>query len=378
MKPAVAGAALLCAAFAPASFADVHVYEIQSLSVLELEIPNAVESEANDVNDEGRVVGWNRDAAGIRHGFLYRLPGKVTNVTSAIDLLPAEAQGINNSNEVVGFYEDGSNPRAFFWSDVFGLQFPEGVFDVDSSVANAINDNSRIAGKVVRQTAGCTYTQQPVQWATWWVPYQPMFCAAGNSVVQVNDINESAAVAGTDTDITLKVRAFRWNGTKSWVPLIPGASAASFSWGSGINASGAVVGEAETPGGNRAFYWNGASGSSSVSLGTLAGGNKSAASEVNDQNFVVGYAQTLVPAGGQLGVALRDRAFIWHADFGMVALPILAGATPSQSSCRANAVSSRSNATSNMRVVGYCTDAQGRKHAVRWTVKAVLVPVLPL
>jgi len=365
----------LTLACAPASFADVHVYEIQSMSVLDLEIPNAVESEATDVNDDGRVVGWNSDSAGIRHGFLYRLPGKVTNVTSAMNQLSAEAQGINNSSEVVGFYNDGPNPRAFFWSDVFGLQFPDGVFDVDSSVATAINDNSRIAGTVNEPAPGCTW-KQPVQWDVWWVAYEPLFCASGYLVMQVNDVDESAAVAGTDTDINFRIRAYRWNGTKTWVPLISGAASDSYTYGNGINNSGAVVGQAEMPDGNRAFYWNGVA-NSSISLGTLPGGSSSSASEINDQNFVAGRSQTLVPIGGQLGAVLRERAFIWHAHFGMVALPILPGPLPSQASCRANAISARNNTTGNIRVVGYCTDTQGKKRAVRWTVKAVLVPVLP-
>lgn len=148
-----------------------------------------------------------------------------------------------------------------------------------------------------------------------------------------------------------------------------------------MNNSGVVVGRvtlcALFNSRARAFTWNGSDATSTI-LGILPGGDYSQAVAINDQNFVAGSANMLVN-GGMFGTAVRDRAFIHHAHFGMTALPLPPGYFPTVSNCGAAAISAR-NPDGRVRVVGYCLKGSMRR-AVRWDVDIrkrlnVIPPVL--
>ena len=64
-----------------------------------------------------------------------------------------------------------------------------------------------------------------------------------------------------------------------------------------------------------------------------------------------------------LGDARRNRAFIWHADFGFYTLPLPAGMPTLTTDCRAVALTDRSAGSGNIMVVGNCGE-----RAVRWNL----------
>jgi probable HAF family extracellular repeat protein len=103
----------------------------------------------------------------------------------------------------------------------------------------------------------------------------------------------------------------------------------------------------------RAIVWNGTS-VNSINLEVLPSGSRSAAHDVNDLGFVVGYSNR---AGHP------NRAFIWHKHMGMVELPPLHTA----GECQAHAIND-SRRQDLQQVAGFCVNAAGNRRAVRWDV----------
>ena len=356
----------------PAAHAQVQVFEIESMEAADLGTFGGDESVASDVNDAGEVVGWARMSLGIPHGFLYR-NGAKQDITGGLGLLPGYATGINNYTEVVGYYSepDGiyQRDRAFYWHDSAGMM----TLNADEedppfhARPNAINDQGRIVGFSSDQ-GGCNSGHHvATQWNTPSYGRQVITCPVGNhETTNAFDVNSAGTVVGLDG--YAPGHAWTWNGTRTAVPELEDPDVC-MSDALGINESGVVVGAAYLCGSGaygHAFLWNGSSAAMKL-LGELSGGSESIASEVNDLSFVAGYSKASIWSGG-FSVVWRDRAFIWHAHFGMKALPILPGTVASSAKCRANALGNRSASSRIIYVVGYCTNAAGKKRAVRWTV----------
>ena len=93
----------------------------------------------------------------------------------------------------------------------------------------------------------------------------------------------------------------------------------------------------------------------------MPGGSFSYAQEVNDQDFVAGTSDTTITAS-----TVKQRAFLWHPDFGFHALPLPAGMTATSTSCGGSSLNNRVTSTGNIQVVGHCGT-----HAIRWTVQVL-------
>ena len=63
------------------------------------------------------------------------------------------------------------------------------------------------------------------------------------------------------------------------------------------------------------------------------------------------------------GTIEKKRAFLWHPDFGMYALPLPAGLSPTSTNCNANSLNDLNARSGVIQVVGYCGS-----QAIRWTV----------
>jgi probable HAF family extracellular repeat protein len=117
---------------------------INLVSIKILAIPGATQMSANDINDEGQIVGQFTDALGSEHGFVYKedsfcqldYPG-----ASATEIL-----GINNLGQMVGMFTTLAATCGFLYDrGTFSspLTFPgAGNF----TVPNAINDRGEIVG----------------------------------------------------------------------------------------------------------------------------------------------------------------------------------------------------------------------------------------
>jgi hypothetical protein len=122
----------------PASKADAITYT----SFTPIDVPGAFWTEAYGINDSNNIVGWYHDATGA-HGFLLA-EGNFT----PIDVPGASrtvAYGINDSNKIVGYYWDGmGGDNGFLLAE--GNFTPIDVPGAFETVSYGINDSNNIVG----------------------------------------------------------------------------------------------------------------------------------------------------------------------------------------------------------------------------------------
>jgi probable HAF family extracellular repeat protein len=107
----------------------------------------SVNTFANGINDADEVVGYFRDGGGL-HGFLYN-NGTYTALDDPAAQGTTEANGINNSGQIVGYYIDGNGlDHGFLYSNgtYTTLDDPLGV---KGTVAEGINNSGQIVGYYV-------------------------------------------------------------------------------------------------------------------------------------------------------------------------------------------------------------------------------------
>jgi uncharacterized membrane protein len=369
----IGATALLLLAWTPASQAQLFSYEIESMTATEFGTLGGQQSEALDIANNGDMVGWAEQSSGNRHGFLLRLGNTVLqDVTIELAGYPASANGINDIGWVVGEYEPPQGPahmKAFVWVEGLPLRTLEPTYDF--SRAFAINVVGQVVGDKSGPVPGNPYSPcvgfAPIRWEAMYNWHELLGCQTGQELARATDINVMNTIVGwEDPPGQEPIRAWKrlGNGTMELVPK-PSAPTCAM-WALGVNFSGTVVGRMSicTLYGNqdRAFI---SKGGITTALGVLAGGTFSQAREVNDQEFVAGVADKLIE-GGPLPDSVRSRAFIYHKDFGMVALPVPTGYFGTFTHCGASSLSGRES-SGMIRVAGYC-DKNNKRRAVRWDV----------
>ncbi len=332
---------------------------IQDIQVIDLgTIRTGTTSSAYDINDAGTIVGRSQTRAGDNgdvHAFV-KIPGGV----GMIDLHTMRgdysvAYGINELGQVVGKFKSEEVGR--FGETVFrGFKWELGTAMRDlgslppwrdvffESKAYAINDIGQIGGSVDLYGA---------VWDLFAVPDNPPFplhtkmsdmgSIAPRHVFDINNTGQAVGLyKGTDT-------GFRWQA--GIFEELANDIGGSFyvSGAKGINELGEVAGYIGFINGSEvqfhATFWP--DPATVKDLGTL-GGNDSYANDINDSGTVVGRSQI---ATGE------DRAFVWHADFGMQSLGTLGGDY---------SVASGINSTGQ--IVGTSETASGERHATLWKV----------
>jgi probable HAF family extracellular repeat protein len=385
-------------AIASIAHAEPTKYEITSIEAVDLKTMGTLHSEsvANDINDLGEIVGWSHQPNGRVHGFLWR-NDVFEDITALPGGLMAEATGINNLTQVVGYValEDGNSPSAFYWDGRNDFRYLD---DVDpgerrndgdcatGSRAEAINNSGEIAGS---RYSGCDLpvldVARAARWQSAWAPWEHLLPPdpAPRSNFAYN-LNSAGVIVGWNKDGSAGTNAFHWNqGVTDYVPfpavvapaLIEPSTVKAF----GVNDSYQIVGTARhTPVLNsvdlstRAFYWDGSAAEAEL-LPTLVDVGDTAAFEINNQGFAVGYSDNHF-----------RWAVIWHRDFGVRTLDMPPGAgggimAPGKH-CEALAVNNhRLNYNSNtglVQAVGFCF-YDGRRHATLWNISTVEVTTNP-
>lgn len=106
--------------------------------------PGAAVAKAYSINDAGHVVGYyEQPGTGLFRGFLY--DGTTYTELHDPSVIGTQAIGINNSDDIVGYYFDGS-PHGYLYADgeITTLDYP--LPGALGTVAQGINDAGEIAG----------------------------------------------------------------------------------------------------------------------------------------------------------------------------------------------------------------------------------------
>jgi probable HAF family extracellular repeat protein len=271
--------------------------------------------------------------------------------------LSTHATGVNNHDEIVGNVDEGPIRRAF--RIAYGSPITP-LMDAPSTAA-AISDSGLVAGHQARGG----HPGIPTLWHGF-----DEFTALWPDTAEATDVNSAGQVVGRDIPEN-QMRIWQWSkdGIRSDCiphPLTATCTAKLDAKPTGINNHGQVVGWASTItheidlGPHFAFFWNGSG--NSESLGFLPTGTESEADDINDEGFVVGTANRFEK---DLDLWV-EQAFIFHKDFGMVALPRPKVALP-WGRCRAMVLNERNRSTGVILVAGHCLAAGGDR-AVRWEV----------
>jgi probable HAF family extracellular repeat protein len=281
-----------------------------------------------------------------------------------MDGISSMAWGINNNRQVVGWvnYAAGGplDSQAFLWTLSGGMQ-PLGTLGGRYSWAYKISDNGTIVGE--SQTGALpgfpngigTGFYKPLSQAMQQMPHLipipnppppwPYSRAYG--------VNDSGQVAGFSNNLDAAMQAVIWPNFTS-TPTALGTFGGDHGVAFDINASGAVVGQAEvTPGSTdaHAFYWPGSG--DIQDLGTLRadGAGISTARGLNDMGDIVG--------GATNEDNLRE-AFIKLSGGNMTGLGGLGGSVD-------GLMSLAQDVNANDEVVGYAYTPEGVMHAFLYT-----------
>lgn len=387
---------LACTAQAAPSF-----YVINSVAVTDLGTLGGPESVALDINEAAEIVGWSHTADGRQNPFLF-VGGQMQNLSF---LGPqGEATGINNKTQVVGNFRLSANSlqrRAFIWEEGIPQLLPHsmpGWIDADTekncivrTEASAISDSGVISGNIdITDPDGDGI---PPPYCFFNLSLDPVLWLSSGSIMALKhstpapdslyDVNSSGVAVGYEWATS---SAVRYEGSyPQAVPYPPGSETIEYSMSHafGVNEHGHVVGYVArhdlTPtkvvSSKHAFWWSGGGFGSAVDLGVLPTGQSSVADDVNDQDFVAGYADILV-SRRPLSAVRVNRAFLYHAQFGLYLLPKLStsGLT---GACEAYSLSNRDPRSGVLRIVGFCETPMGRR-AVRWDVQVAQVSMPPI
>ena len=256
-------------------------------------LPGDVSSAAYSINASGQVVGISSNGGSgyfpanvppaLYQAFLYS-GGTMTGL-GTLGGASSEAYGINNAGQVVGVADTASGHQlAFLYSG--GTMTNLGSIAPNSfSVALAINNAGQITGQ---STVPSTATNHAFLYSN---GTMNDLGTLGGLNSGGNAINASGEVAGYSTLAgDLITHAFLYsNGTTSDLGTLGGNSVAN-----GLNDSGQVVGDSETPNGaETAFLY---SGGTMTNLNNLipadSGWYLVDATAINDSGQIVGWATT--------------------------------------------------------------------------------------
>ncbi len=309
---------------------DVRIYnraltatEVQSVAatyaVVDIGSLNGISSLGSSINNSEQVAGFDEDGSGDPDAWVLEVCALASLGTLTGGTI-AEARGINNAGEVVGWSDlTGGNRHAFMWTSGGGMTDLGTVTGLADSDAFAINANSEIAG--TSMDFGLP-TDNRV--AFLYLPSPAYSLSAGmNSLGTLGgnqstgfDLNDSGETVGGAQLSGAQMVPFLWLPSAAYglsagmnsLGTLGGTSASILHRAQAINSSAEVVGLSFTSvGAAHAFIWlpSAAYGLSAgmSDLGTLSGGTISLALDISSSGKVVGTSNV---SGGAF------HAFIWE------------------------------------------------------------------
>src|SRR3990172_2341396 len=252
----------------------------QQYSITDLGLPNEVSSIAIDINNTGHVI-FESISPGERLTILWR-DGDLT----VIGGFEYTAKGINDSDQIVGYYPLTGFTQAFIWQGG-SFQFLSALNNNSREEAWRINNCGQIAGWSVKYEQQ-TYTSHPVIWTNG-TP-SSLGSVSGNQSY-CSDINNAGVAAGTF--FTDNYKAFIYeNGNMNMI------SNFTLSKANSINDSNQVVGYGQNANGQESFIYQ---NSSFMILNNLPGTIYSMANDINNAGTIAGY-----------NITPNQRAVVWE------------------------------------------------------------------
>ncbi len=127
---------------------DTHgyIYDIGRNRYREITINGATSVTAAAINNQGDVAGSETDAAGNTHGFLLAR-GRYAIKLDYPGASMTQALGVNDRDEVVGFYQAASGAiDGFTWTPRGGYQTVDDPNGPTSTTINGVNDSGQLVG----------------------------------------------------------------------------------------------------------------------------------------------------------------------------------------------------------------------------------------
>jgi probable HAF family extracellular repeat protein len=202
------------------------------------------ESQANDVNSGGFVVGSSITRTGERHPFLWLPTNGAIIDLGTLGGSRGVATSLNDAGWIVGSADTAAGEQhAFRRNPSTGLMSDLGTFGGPYSEARSVNNNGWIVGWAYNSSGA-----QPFVWNPSTGTKQNIGILLGSSLGQANDINDSNIVVGYSfTASDDSNRPFIWAPGLTRPNPLPG----TFAWGvaNAISVDGTVVGQVNAPGG---------------------------------------------------------------------------------------------------------------------------------
>ena len=326
------------------------------------------DSRAEDIDDQGRIVGSRGPWTGPMRAFLWTPTSPRGTTGSATDLGDlgggvAQARGINASGQVVGSSTTPSaGQHAFLWDggSMHDLGVPEGLDEVEAMDINdalprraaggSASGDRAVVWTVSGSGEGFSVTARDVL---------PELSTSGSFAFALND--ESVVVGYSNVPSGYENQPVSWsNSGTQWDPPNPLALLTSAVGGVArdINSLGQIVGHNVLSifgCGNRAVVWP-TGDAAAVQLPMLSGGTCAEAWAINDEGQISGFSANRRGA---------FRAALWRpleVGYSVTDMGQLRGTTP-------QVLGMNEPLSTGVEVVGFGRSRNGAEHATLWTVR---------
>jgi probable HAF family extracellular repeat protein len=243
-------------------------------------------TETFGINNSGQIVGYFEDPQ--RHGFLYS-GGTYTTIDVPMATL-TEADGINDLGHIVGTYQDsGSRFHGYIYRNGTYTTLDDPLGTVET-VAQGVNNADQVVGIFLASTGPFHGFLFDPTWGLYAQIDDPLAgtSSANGQGTYAQDVNNAHQIVGYYVDSSNRYHGFLYaNG--SYVTLdVPSATATR---ALGINDAGQIVGSYDNAGGHHGFlYSNGVYTSiDDPQAGPMPGQGTYAASGINNVGNIVGY-----------------------------------------------------------------------------------------
>jgi probable HAF family extracellular repeat protein len=199
-----------------------------------LKPPGSTQARAYGVNDHNQVVGWYIDASSVTHGFMFS-GGTYTTIDPPGATL-TNAWSINNAGEIVGAYTDSSGVFHGFIDNAgtfTTFNAPNGAILTELTGINTTNQMVGIYDDSASTEHGFTLVGTHFTDVT--------FPGTGIAVTATDRINDSGEIVGLEsTSVSGPFKGYSRKGTKYTTILFPASTETRCR---GLNNAGEVVGK---------------------------------------------------------------------------------------------------------------------------------------